>query len=72
MTLKTTVELTRGELSILTAAVEREWRRTLQLLQDGERDGWYDAKAEEKVTVHFNETAFLFQKLLTQVREMEA
>jgi hypothetical protein len=71
MTLTTTMELTRGELSILATAVEREWRRTHQLQRTGELDGWYDAKAKEKVAVHFDEVGKLFQRLLTQAKEMD-
>jgi hypothetical protein len=71
MTHTTTVDLTRGELSILATSLEREWQRTSKLWTDGNRDGWYDEKAKERVAVHLHETERLFNKVNTRIKEMD-
>jgi hypothetical protein len=71
MTLKATVELTRGELGILAAATLGEWTEADRLRIDGNRDGWYDKKAKERVEVHLYETDKLFNKLRNLIKEMD-
>lgn len=67
----TMIDMTRGELSILATALEREWQRTGKLWTDGNRDGWYDEKAKERVEVHLYETDKLFNKLRNLIKEMD-
>ena len=71
MTLTTTVELTRGELGIMAVALVREWHRTGQLEDEGNRDGWYDAKSKERVTVHLHDTEKLIQRINVAIKEMD-
>ena len=71
MILKTTVELTRGELSVLRSAAMREKVWYGKVLADGNREGWYDAKEKERVAVHLYEAEKLFKKIDTRIKEMD-
>jgi hypothetical protein len=71
MTHKTTIELTRGEMTTLWAALTVAGERLDEAFAKGERDGWYDAKAKEKVSVAFWQTYELTKKLQQVIKEMD-
>jgi hypothetical protein len=71
MSLNKTMELTRGELGLMAVALVREWHRTGQLEDEGNRDGWYDTKSKERVTVHLHETEKLIQRVNLAIKELD-
>jgi hypothetical protein len=67
----TMMDLTRGELSVLRSAAMREKVWYGKVLADGNREGWYDAKEKERVTVYLYEAEKLFKRIDTRIKEMD-
>ena len=67
-----TIELTLGELLILWGAARSQAAMLDETFAKGESDGWYDAKAREKVSVAFWQAHKLTEKLQQLIKEMDA
>jgi len=71
MILNTTMELTRGELSVLRSAVWGTVREYEKVLAHRNKTGWYDAKEKERVAVHLYEADKLIGKINTRIKAMD-
>jgi hypothetical protein len=65
------VELTIAELYILRDTATAQWRHWDELVEDGNKNGWYDAKSKDRILTKQHTTWELVQKLQKKVKEVE-
>lgn len=71
MILKTTVELTRGELGILVGGAIAELQHWESVAADCNDNGWRDAKEKDRVLTYQHQTLQLVEKLQQVIKEMD-
>jgi len=69
MSMKATVELTRGELGLLWMAAQNSMVEFHKLVEQGR---WHDRKERDKVTEYLDHYRALFVKIDNVIKEMDA
>ena len=69
--MRTTMELTRGEVGILLQSAIAELQHWESVATDCKVNGWRDAKEKDRVLTYQHQTLQLVEKLQQAIKEMD-